>query len=890
MGKKALICTNATIPLPGQPVTGAGLRAWSLGEGLRHHGFDVEYAMPKASLDGVENVPEPLRARAFAEGALGEVVAAANPALVVVAQWPLLAQLPSPEVPVVLDCYAPLLLRTTFSRAATPEEGPAQKVAAFQKADALIIAGERQRTYVQAWQLQAGINPSEQPLLLVPPALSPDLPEPAEAGETSLRIVYGGPLWPWLDAQAGLGKAAEVLRGRGTLDVCAREPGALDKAVAQWPEAAKTERLRTRLSTREQVNWHGLLPHEAWGELCHGASLAFDLHLDNAERAIAYSMRTAEYLWHGVPVIHSRFSPLAATIHQYHAGWIGDPANADGLRTVLARILDDPESLANAAQNARSLAASHFTWDRAVEPLAAYAAQPKQRAKRITITATAKEVEALRGALAAAESALKEMEAQHAEEVRRLREQAEEETHKRQEAMDQFQAQLTGLIRPKAAETAVVETPAAHPADAPMPQEPTASDATQELLGELTAEIRELRQQQASWETERAELEAHRDSLQQQANEAVLEYDEALGQWQRDQTALETERDELRAQLEAAISAEDVGKLKEQIQERDTALAAIDQRAEDDELRVAELEQVANETVADLRAAKAEVEALKAAQSDRDMEIATLQAAHAADAETRRALEGTRDELAQLRQELARSLRERDAERETSEELRGALDELRDSDAKTEALAADLAATKSGLEEEISRLSDELNQAADAHTSLTKALEEIETELTRVREESTQARRAKEAAEARAATFERDMAQAGHEIERRTLGEHDWPERQEVMQAKLDRLTRELAEAQSARRALQVELESQRAEQQLQTARGAPADEAARREWAEERAALTRALEHARTELAEAVSAHQRDRSAWRETKQALADRLKQLIVESAGSQQPGGQ
>jgi chromosome segregation ATPase len=899
MGKKVLICTNAIIPLPGQPVTGAGLRAWSLGEGMRHHGWEVHYAMPQTALDGVEDVPESLRACAFAEGALVEVVSVTSPDVLVVAQWPLLAELPELEIPVVLDCHAPHLLRTTFTRGSTPEDGAARKITAIQKADALLIAGERQRAYVQAWQLQAGVKTEEQPLLIVPPALSPELPEPVDTDDDPVRMVYGGPLWPWLDPQPGLSKAVEVLHGRGTLEVCAREPGPLTSAITQWPAAAN-ERLRARLGTRAHVNWHGLLDHAAWRALCHGASLAFDLHQDHAERAIAYPMRTIEYLWHGVPVIHSRFSPLAPLIQQYHAGWIGDPANADGLRQVLGRIVADPGQLAAAAHNARILAAEHFTWDHATQALAAFAAQPKRRAKRMEAVVSAKEVEALRDALATAEASLSGLETQHAEEVQKLRAQAEDEARKRQEAMDQFQSQLTGLIRPQERETA---SAAAAPA--------SEADAAQELLGALTAEITMLREQEAAWETERRALTDGRDALHDQVTETVAEYDEAMARWTREKAALETERDALRAQLDASVPRDEVNALRAQLdasvprdeanelrtrldasvpreevnelrarmQDTEAALAKAEDRAEAAELKCAELEQLVTDTAKDLEAAHAEAETLRAAKSARELEFTALETE----------LAESHAEFAQFREALTRAAQERDESRESLDVLRTELEQLRDIDARTEAVAVGLAETKTTLEEEVARLSDELNQAADAHTSLTRALEEIETELARVREESAQARRAKEAAEARAATLERDMTETAQEIARRSRGGHDWPERQEVMQAKLDRLTRELAEAQSARKTLQVELESQRTEQQLSMARNTPADDAAHREWAEERAALTRALENARMELAEVYDAHQRDRVAWRDTKQALAERLKQLISESTSFPSAGG-
>ena len=52
MVKKVLVVSGDVLPLPNYPTSGAGLRAWGIGQGLRSHGFEVVFAMPQVAMRG----------------------------------------------------------------------------------------------------------------------------------------------------------------------------------------------------------------------------------------------------------------------------------------------------------------------------------------------------------------------------------------------------------------------------------------------------------------------------------------------------------------------------------------------------------------------------------------------------------------------------------------------------------------------------------------------------------------------------------------------------------------------------------------------------------------------------------------------------------------------
>lgn len=366
MGNKVLVYTQALVPLPGLPVSGEGLRAWSLGEGLRAHGFDVAYALPAPLLETLEESDS--GAVAYDPADPGALIESQGADVLLFAQWPLLATCGTGGLPVVLDTYTPLLLRQSLA-GGTRALDPAMKAMAFGKADLLLCTGERQQAYAQAWQLSAGLCPDDPPAVIVPPALAPEMPAWEPPGAPTVVYAAGT---AWADPLPGLRLVADLLADRGVLRVLAGGDEGLPPA------------LRGELGEGAHIEVWADADFDAWCAACRTASAAYDLHRDHAGRAMACPMETIACLWNGLPVIHSRFSPLARHIHQYGAGWTGDPDNVEGLRRVFERALGNPMSFEEAGRNAQRLVADHFTWNKAVAPLAAFCASPSRRDRAAT--------------------------------------------------------------------------------------------------------------------------------------------------------------------------------------------------------------------------------------------------------------------------------------------------------------------------------------------------------------------------------------------------------------------------------------------------------------------------------------------------------------------------
>jgi hypothetical protein len=114
-------------------------------------------------------------------------------------------------------------------------------------------------------------------------------------------------------------------------------------------------------------------------------SVAFDLMSTNFERELAFSTRTVEYLWAGLPVIHSCHSELGDYIRDYDAGWVLDPEDFDRLREVIDEIYSGQAEVHRKGLNAGKLVRENFTWDKTIKPLAEFCDNPVTRRKVETV-------------------------------------------------------------------------------------------------------------------------------------------------------------------------------------------------------------------------------------------------------------------------------------------------------------------------------------------------------------------------------------------------------------------------------------------------------------------------------------------------------------------------
>ena len=377
--RHVLVLAGDVLPVGGLPTSGAGLRAWAIGEGLKGRGHRVTFAMHKVVLKhGADAVPAEHREAAWDEQTLNETVASVKPDIIVSCGWYPAIWLERGRIPIAIDQHGPHMLERGFHKDHPIDfvTGARQKLMALSKADFFSCAGDRQRHYFEPWLMQAGFDltrPEEQPHVM-PLSLSPDLPAHEPEGEPT--FVYGGVFLPWQDPSAALTTLVETLErhGRGRLTLFGgAHPIFQEIGTGVFP------RLRARLEGSSRATFEPMIAHAELLRRYARAHVAIDLMKRNAERELAFTTRTVEYLWCGLPVIYNDYSELSDYIADYEAGWTLDPDDQDGLRAVIETILTDPQEVARRGRNAQRLVRERLTYDRTIEPLDAFCRSPRMR-------------------------------------------------------------------------------------------------------------------------------------------------------------------------------------------------------------------------------------------------------------------------------------------------------------------------------------------------------------------------------------------------------------------------------------------------------------------------------------------------------------------------------
>jgi hypothetical protein len=448
MRRRVALVSSCCPPLPGRPVTGGGLRTAQLLETLRAGGHSVVLFVERDALPA--EVPEGVQA--FDADGLADALKGARASVIVLEQWALAAHLGSIDKPLVIDLHGSLLLENVYRRGELDLVLDAgAKLEALHRADLLLCPAPAQLHHFASWATLAGFDPRELPLALLPLAM-PGAPSRRRAKKPALRIVYGGARWPWIDSCAALSATAAAVAdlAGATLDVFTYEPPrhglAMEEDLGTWAD------VDAALPGRPGVTHHGGVGQDAYAEFLRGtATVALDVWAPNAERLLAATTRTGEFLHAGLPVITVAGSAWAEELVATGAGWALPPGDDDALATLLADLAGDPTRIAAASRAATELMAGPHSLERAGAALCAFVASP-HRPTRSPSTLVGSVVairqthldETLRSERAAHEDEHRRLVAAHRSEVAALRathgEEIEELSHRHAGVAEQLRA------------------------------------------------------------------------------------------------------------------------------------------------------------------------------------------------------------------------------------------------------------------------------------------------------------------------------------------------------------------------------------------------------------------------------------------------------------------
>jgi hypothetical protein len=391
-----LIVTQDAI---GERMAGPAIRCWEMAKLLA---FTHEVTL--ASTQDVGLSHEAFRTVRVHDANIDELL---DNAEVVVFQGFVMHQFPQIErrdVPVLVDIYDPFHLEGLNLRKG---EAPAERYATarsdtevlnrqLSRADFLVCASEKQRDFWLGQLAAIGrVNPatfdadeSLRSLIDVAPFGLPSEPPEKQAkvlkgvvdgiAEDDFLLLWGGGIYNWFDPLTLIRAVGEVAAEHPDLKLYFMGAAHPNPAVPKMRMAAEAQRLATELGllgTHVFFN-DGWIPYEQRADYLLEADVGVSTHFEHIETAFSYRTRILDYLWCSLPILATEGDSLSRLVDAHDLGVTVPAEDVRALATAIRRLRDDRELYAACRRNVEDLAPG-MTWERALEPIAAFCRTPR---------------------------------------------------------------------------------------------------------------------------------------------------------------------------------------------------------------------------------------------------------------------------------------------------------------------------------------------------------------------------------------------------------------------------------------------------------------------------------------------------------------------------------
>lgn len=423
---RILIATGDTI---GHSMAGPAIRCWEMARVLGARGHDVTIAA--AGRDDRE--PDGFRL-VVAEPEL--LVQESNRADVIIVQG--LVMLTHQELKLarrrlVADLYDPVNLEILElfhdhpmeERLAHHDGHLFALIDQLRTADFFVCASEKQRDYWLGMLSALGrINPYThgsdrllRNLIDTAPFGIPSEPPkhsgtPAARGvlpgidDRSKLVIWGGGVYNWFDPLSLLHAWPAVLQRVPEARLLFMGMKHPNPDVPAMEMATRTVALSEELGLRDRsVHFNmGWVPYERRKDFLLEADLGVSTHFDHIETAFSFRTRILDYIWAGLPVVATEGDEFARLIRDRGLGRVVRYGDSGSIADAISELLEQPSAL-RACADAVKGAQPEFTWERTLQPLVRYCADPRRAADLVDTPATsealAREAERTLGSLLA---------------------------------------------------------------------------------------------------------------------------------------------------------------------------------------------------------------------------------------------------------------------------------------------------------------------------------------------------------------------------------------------------------------------------------------------------------------------------------------------------------
>ncbi len=385
---KVLLFSNDLMPFGELPTSGGGLRCWQLMKGLQSQGIEVHASMPGFTYLAEkyrDQIPEEQSALLWQWETQNDIYRRVKPdAVLFASNWDHFGLTVDIDVPLIIDLHGSRLIETSMWNEPVDTD---RKVQVLSKADCLLCAGVRQRSYFYGWLVQAGRVPEDEHFIrYIPVSLSPETPEhhyPEPGAEGEPRIVSGGGWFPWQNQSQTIFAICEAIqkRDQGSISIFGTPHETQALSAEEQIIRDIYARVQKLAEASPRIDCHGYIGRRELLDIYSRASVAVEAMTYNLERELAFTTRTIEYLWCGIPVLYNDFGEISGHIRDYDAGWAINPESDVEIAQAIEEIFTDPARVAQKGRNAAQLVRDRFSWDKTISPLVDFLNNPVRASK-----------------------------------------------------------------------------------------------------------------------------------------------------------------------------------------------------------------------------------------------------------------------------------------------------------------------------------------------------------------------------------------------------------------------------------------------------------------------------------------------------------------------------
>lgn len=201
-------------------------------------------------------------------------------------------------------------------------------------------------------------------------------------GTDDTVLLWGGGVWNWLDARSAIDAVLELNsrreEGRPPIHLAfmgVGRPGEPDLDAMQ-ATAAMLEYLASTGQEGKLVHVNrGWVPYGERAGWLLAADAAVVAQHDHLETRFAFRTRVLDAIWAGLPVVATEGDELSSVVERHRMGAVAPAGDSRALAAAIARLVDEPGSLALAGENARVLA-PRMSWERCADPLLEWCSDP----------------------------------------------------------------------------------------------------------------------------------------------------------------------------------------------------------------------------------------------------------------------------------------------------------------------------------------------------------------------------------------------------------------------------------------------------------------------------------------------------------------------------------